>query len=132
MFHELRGKVLGLFKREDLHRLYNELSWLWPVISPPKEYIEETGEECDEGPPNGNDFDGCDDNCNIVNIAFVTPRLDEKGNLGGLTGADNIYRGYASQAGLYGADKYIAWLSSSTESFASRFTSPYKQKSYKF
>ena len=33
---------MGLFKREDLHRLYNKLCWLWPVISPPQEYIEET------------------------------------------------------------------------------------------
>ena len=26
-----------------LHRLYNDLAWLWPVISPPEEYADESG-----------------------------------------------------------------------------------------
>lgn len=26
----------------DVRRLYHELSWLWPIISPPEDYIEET------------------------------------------------------------------------------------------
>lgn len=29
-------------KKKNKPRLYNDLAWLWPIISPPEEYIEET------------------------------------------------------------------------------------------
>ena len=30
----------------DQRRLYHDLAWVWPIISPPQEYVEETGRLC--------------------------------------------------------------------------------------
>jgi SAM-dependent methyltransferase len=35
------------FVSRDKRRLYNDLAWTWPIISPPKDYIEETEETID-------------------------------------------------------------------------------------
>ena len=29
-------------KKKDARRLYHDLSWIWPIISPPEDYIEES------------------------------------------------------------------------------------------
>jgi SAM-dependent methyltransferase len=37
---------MGLPSSSDQRRLYNDLAWTWPIISPPEEYVRETEEFC--------------------------------------------------------------------------------------
>jgi len=55
------------------------------------------------------------------NFAFVTSTTHVMGDLGGLSGADDICNARASEAGLPGT--YVAWLSSTTEDASARIGS---------
>lgn len=66
-------------------------------------------EECDDG--DGDDQDECSIDCFAPRGVFITSTT-KSGNLGGVSGADEICRGLA--IGLPGANTYKAWLSGST------------------
>ena len=36
------GSGLGASEKKDTRRLYHDLSWIWPIVSPPEDYVEET------------------------------------------------------------------------------------------
>ncbi len=38
----LEGSELNPSDEKDIRRLYNNLSWIWPIVSPPEDYVEET------------------------------------------------------------------------------------------
>jgi len=84
-----------------------------------EEDVSESNEHCGEcdNPCNGNCFNG---ECVVRKYAFLTEDM-EKGNLGGLLGADEMCQQQASVAGLPGI--YRAWLSTGSSNPESRFTS---------
>jgi hypothetical protein len=38
---------MKIFSEKDERRLYSDLAWTWPIISPVEDYIEETELLCD-------------------------------------------------------------------------------------
>lgn len=80
-----------------------------------------TQEECD--PMDRLTSNSCTPECTISRIAFATSTI-QKGDLGGLTGADKHCQNLANSAKLSTADaplEFMAWLSDSTSSPLSRF-----------
>jgi len=81
----------------------------------------QAGEECDDG--NAIDTDSCRNTCTKhYNVAFVSSVTYDLTTLGGVSGADAKCQGLAMAAGLVtgGATKYVAWISDSHTSVASR------------
>ncbi|MEZ4379708.1 MAG: DUF4215 domain-containing protein [Nannocystaceae bacterium] len=76
-------------------------------------------EECDDA--NDVDDDGCNNACGRDRLVFVLEEPLSAVDLGHLSGADVECRKAAKDAGIANYDDYMAWLSDSTGSPASRF-----------
>jgi len=85
--------------------------------------IQHPDEECDLGlEKNGEDGEPCNAQCKLDGrVVFLTSEA-YFGDLGGLTGADDICNTLAMEAGLANAGSFMAWLSSDMGSPAARMT----------
>jgi cysteine-rich repeat protein len=78
----------------------------------------DSGEECDD--QDTDLFDECSPSCIRQRIIFATSEQFTPFDLGGLKLADGICRQLAGAAGLAHSETFVAWLSDSTSSAASR------------
>ena len=81
--------------------------------------LQEGVEECDDG--NVDPDDGCNASCVADREVFVTKQFLNAGELMGIDGADAICKSEAEMYGLPKPDRYVAWLSDSKSSPATRF-----------
>jgi len=81
--------------------------------------LQEGVEECDDG--NLDDSDGCNSACARDRTVFVTD-VDYEATFGGIDGADDRCKTQAAIHGLPTPERYRAWISDSTGSPATRFT----------
>ena len=81
--------------------------------------LQEGVEECDDG--NLDPDDGCNASCIADREVFVTKQFLNAGELMGIDGADAICKSEAEMYGLPKPDRYVAWLSDSKSSPATRF-----------
>jgi len=81
--------------------------------------LQEGVEECDDG--NVDPDDGCNASCVVDREVFVTKQFLNAAELMGIDGANAICKAEAEMYGLPKPERYVAWLSDSKSSPATRF-----------
>jgi hypothetical protein len=92
-------------------------------------------ESCDAGEFNGTGvseegFVGCSTSCGLEALRVAVSSVPFDGNLGGLTGADEICQDLVDAAGWPGDPKVLAWLSDGNKSALERISATMPSKPY--
>lgn len=92
-------------------------------------------EACDAGEANGTGeseegFVGCSATCGLEALRVAVSSVPFDGNLGGITGADEICQDLVDAAGWPGDPKVLAWLSDGTTSARDRIAATMPSKPY--